>query len=162
MDEKEDPDANAAPGADDQVSGASDDGVEDGGADGNGEVVGGGEAAADAAADAAAPATEVAAALDLGLPGITLLTPPAGEGPRPVLRWEPVPDADSYLVILRADVEAAASWVWRGTDTQIRVGFVTDPGLGGPEVQPGMVWSVLALDGEQVPVAQSAERSITP
>lgn len=115
-----------------------------------------------AAGEVAGPATEVAAALDLGLPGITLLTPAAGEGPRPVLRWEPVPGADSYLVILRDGVEAAASWVWRGSDTQVRVGYVTDPGFGGPELQPGMVWSVLALDDRDLPVAQSGERPIAP
>lgn len=106
--------------------------------------------------------TELEPATPLGLPGIELHTPPAGGGPRPVLAWSSVPDATSYLVVLRAGVDAPASWVWRGTATEVQVGLTDLPGLGGPEVEAGMVWSVLALDDDELPVAQSRERPIAP
>lgn len=101
-------------------------------------------------------------AFELDLPGIELLTPMSGEGQRPVLTWDSVDGAASYLVVLRAAPEAPASWLWRGDRTEIRVGFVTDPGLGGPEVRDGMVWSVLAFDADDVPLAQSGQRPIAP
>lgn len=107
-------------------------------------------------------AEQLPPALELELPEITLLTPGSGEGPRPVLSWEPVPDAATYLVLLRSEPDGPAVWAWRGEDTEIRVGFVEQPGLGGPEVDEGMVWSVLALDADDLPVAQSGERPIAP
>lgn len=118
----------------------------------------------DGEADRVTPvdAGEIAPVLDLDLPGVTLVTARHGEGPRPVLRWEPVPDAANYLVVLRDGVEAPASWVWRGTNVEVQVGFGDRPGLGGPEVRPGMVWSVLAFDADDAPIAQSDERPIAP
>jgi len=113
--------------------------------------------------EAPLPAVEEGApALALDLPGIELLTPTGGGGERPVLSWASVEGTASYLVVLRADPEAPASWLWRGDRTEIQVGFVTDPGLGGPEIRDAMVWSVLAFDADDVPIAQSGQRSIAP
>jgi hypothetical protein len=99
---------------------------------------------------------------DLGLPPLTLLTPATGEGPRPVLRWEPVEGAATYAVAVYAAAGEPASWSWRGAGTSVRVGFVDDPTVGGPNVVAGMTWSVLALDGDDEPVAQSNERPLGP
>ncbi|MCC5948039.1 MAG: hypothetical protein JJT89_06240 [Nitriliruptoraceae bacterium] len=117
---------------------------------------------ADEVDEPTADAVEVAPAIDLDLPGIELLTPASGEGPRPELRWAEVDGASSYLVVLRRDADGAASWAWRGTGTSVPVGPVEQPGLGAPEVEAGMSWSVLAFDAADEPVAQSRERSIAP
>jgi hypothetical protein len=99
---------------------------------------------------------------DLGLPPMTLLTATDGEGPRPVLEWEPVDGATSYAVSVYAGVGEPARWSWRGDDTSVRVGFVEDPSVGGPNVIAGMTWGVLALDANGEPIAQSNERPLGP
>ena len=99
---------------------------------------------------------------DLGLPEVVLNTPQAGEGPRPVLTWEPVEGAVTYAVTVYAGAGDAARWSWRGEETSVRVGFVEDTTVGGPNVIDGMTWSVLALDGDDEPIAQSNERPLAP
>jgi hypothetical protein len=106
--------------------------------------------------------TEGAPRPDLGLPAVTLLTPSTGQGPRPVLEWEPVDTAVTYAVSVYAGAGEPARWSWRGTATSVRVGFVDDPSVGGPNVVAGMTWSVLALDADDEPVAQSNERPLGP
>lgn len=117
---------------------------------------------ADGEADTDAMVDEAVPAIDLELPGIDLLTSTSGAGPRPELRWDAVDGADSYLVVLRRDLDGPASWAWRGTATAVVVGPVEQPGLGAPQVEDGMTWSVLALDADNVPIAQSQERPIGP
>ena len=106
------------------------------------------------------PETEPRVAL--GLPGIVLHTPQSGEGPRPLLTWEPVDGALTYAVTVYAGPEQPARWSWRGEQTSVRVGFVEDSTVGGPNVIDGMTWSVLALDADDEPVAQSSQRPIGP
>lgn len=99
---------------------------------------------------------------DLGLPEVVLTTPQAGEGPRPLLTWEPVDGAATYAVTVYAGAGEAARWSWRGEETSVRVGFVEDTTVGGPNVIEGMTWGVLALDGDDEPIAQSNERPLDP
>lgn len=99
---------------------------------------------------------------DLGLPEMVLTTPQAGEGPRPVLTWEPVDGAATYAVTVYAGAGEAARWSWRGQETSVRVGFVEDTTVGGPNVIDGMTWGVLALDSDDEPIAQSNERPLAP
>lgn len=99
---------------------------------------------------------------DLGLPELVLTTPQAGEGPRPLLTWEPVDGAATYAVTVYAGAGEAARWSWRGEETSVRVGFVDDTTVGGPNVIDGMTWNVLALDSDDEPIAQSNERPLAP
>ena len=99
---------------------------------------------------------------DLDLPEVELTGPTSGQGPRPELTWEPVDAAATYAVTLYAGPEAPAVWSWRGEDTSVRVGFVDDVTAGGPDVTEGMTWAVIALDGNDEPIAQSEQRPIAP
>jgi hypothetical protein len=99
---------------------------------------------------------------DLGLPDVVLTTPRSGEGPRPLLTWEAVDGAATYAVTVYAGSGEPARWSWRGEGTSVRVGFVEDTTVGGPNIIDGMTWSVIALDGDDEPVAQSNERPLAP
>lgn len=99
---------------------------------------------------------------DLGLPELALTTPQSGEGPRPELTWEPVEGASTYAVTVYAGPGERARWSWRGGATSVRVGFVEDTSVGGPNILEGMTWTVVAFDAEDRPIAQSGERPLSP
>lgn len=99
--------------------------------------------------------------LDFGLPAMDLIAPASGGGPRPELAWEPVEGADEYsLTIYRED--DVAYWAWTGPETSVRVGRTEDLSVGGPRIEAGMTWTVLAFDADGQVIAQSGERPIAP
>jgi hypothetical protein len=95
--------------------------------------------------------------------GIVLLTAEAGGGRRPLLAWDPVPDATRYAVFVYSP-SGAAYWTWWGESTSVHVGGEPrlDDGALGPAVTEGMSWAVLAFDADGSPVAVSPRRPIAP
>jgi hypothetical protein len=93
---------------------------------------------------------------------IVQLTDKSGGGPRPILAWEPVTEADSYTVVVY-DADGAPWWSWAGTNTEVVIGGVeTDTEIGGPRAVEGARWSVMAFDTEGNLVGASPKRSIQP
>lgn len=113
-----------------------------------------------AADDDAEPAEPLFAGLD---GSVTLLTDTSGGGPRPLLEWEAVADADHYSVYVYAP-DGDVYWVWTGHDTSVPVGGAPQiaDGAPGPSVTDGMTWAVLAHDADGVPLAVSEQRPIAP
>lgn len=99
----------------------------------------------------------------LGIPGLALLTPMSGAGPRPELAWEPVDGAFFYNVVV-LDPTGRGYWGWEGTDTSVHVGGepVIKEGLSGPSVIDGMTWQVSAYDSDQNLIALSHQQPIAP
>ena len=98
-----------------------------------------------------------------GVPGIDLLTPESGEGPRPELEWGPVDDVFFYNVVL-LDPTGRGYWGWEGTATAVHVGGepVIEEGLSGPSVIDGMSWQVSAYDSDLKLIALSHQQPIAP
>lgn len=99
-----------------------------------------------------------------GLDGqLDLVTPTSGGGIRPELEWEPFPGADHYSLYLYAP-DGSVYWVWSGMGTSVHVGGEPQlrDGAPGPSVIGGMSWAVMAHDANQIAIAVSARRSISP
>jgi hypothetical protein len=95
---------------------------------------------------------------------VTLLTPKQGKGIRPVFRWEPVPDAANYLLVVQ-NKKGRAYWSWQGTETEVPMGGgekPTKPGSGGPRVADGYRWIVSAFGAGGELLAISKRRPISP
>lgn len=99
----------------------------------------------------------------IDLQSIETSTPASGEGPRPELRWEPVPDAELYLVTV-FDPSGAPYWAWQGETTSVHVGGEPQlrPEAAGPSVIDGMSWEVIAVDGELGLLAESERQELSP
>jgi hypothetical protein len=95
---------------------------------------------------------------------VTLLTPKQGGGIRPVLRWKPVPDTATYLLVVQ-DTKGRAYWSWQGTKTEVPMGGgekPSRPGSGGPRVARGYRWIVSAYGASGELLAISKLRPISP
>lgn len=149
------------PEASPQVVAAIDDEVElDGPAPGDDED---GAAAVGSDTDPAPVAVEEGPArMSADVAGIELLTPAAGDGRWPELAWEAVAGAERYSVTVFLGPGEPAYWAWRGSETSVVVGGGATRTGGGPQVQPGMTWSVVALAADGSVVAQSGERPLGP
>lgn len=98
----------------------------------------------------------------LGLDEVTLQTEPSTD-PRPLLAWDPVDGATTYVVSVYTPT-GEAYWVWHTAGTEVHLGG--EPRLrdevSGPSASPGMSWSVLAVDATGLPVAASSPAVLHP
>ncbi|MFP4233782.1 MAG: hypothetical protein ACLFUG_02505 [Nitriliruptoraceae bacterium] len=83
-------------------------------------------------------------------------------GPDPEPAWEPVSGAESYSVTLFAGPGERAYWAWRGAEASVVVGGSQQRTAGGPQLHPGMTWSVVAFAADGSLVDHSGERPIGP
>jgi hypothetical protein len=98
-----------------------------------------------------------------GLAPVVLLTPASGGGPRPLLEWERVVEAASYLVVVY-DGDGDAFWS--------AITDATSVYLGGPELIPeansaprlagDSTWVVFARDATGRVIAASGRAPIAP
>lgn len=96
----------------------------------------------------------------LDLAPISLVTPGSGEGPRPMLRWEPVDGAATYTVLVM-DAGGERWWSWSGSETEVVLGGVdTQSDVGGPVAGDGVTWVVFAFDPDDVLVGVSSRRNL--
>jgi hypothetical protein len=98
-----------------------------------------------------------------GFNGLELFTAASGGGTRPLLEWSNVEGADTYSVVVY-DPEGTPYWQALTDETSIYVGgsiqLLED--RPGPRISVGSSWSVVALDGDQLPLAISGIASIGP
>jgi hypothetical protein len=99
-----------------------------------------------------------------GVEPLEVLGPPeTGAGPVPVFSWSPVEGATLYdLVVVGPD---GPIWAWQGEETELALGglpFERPEGLGGPVLETGSCWSVVALDGNGHVIAASPLLSVSP
>ncbi len=94
---------------------------------------------------------------------ITQTTPTSGGGTRPLLSWEPVDGAATYLVIVFTAEEAPYwSTITDQTETHVGGAVAIPDGVDGPEVADGYSWAVYADDETGTPIASSPIRPISP
>lgn len=107
--------------------------------------------------------TTVVAPLDFDIPAIEVTTPTSGEGPRPELSWEPVPETVFYLVTVYTP-SGDPYWAWQGEKTAVHVGGEPqlEPDAAGPSVVDGMTWEVVAVGPSDEPLAASGLMEISP
>jgi hypothetical protein len=99
-----------------------------------------------------------------GVETVEVLAPPAtGAGPVPVFRWSRVEGAARYdLVVVGPQ---GPIWAWQGEETEVALGGLASErpeGLGGPILETGSCWSVVALDNHGHVIAASPLLSISP
>jgi hypothetical protein len=94
---------------------------------------------------------------------VVLTAPTSGGGARPLLSWDPVDGAGSYVVFVYAP-NGDIYWSWSGSDTSVHVGGEPQlgDGVSGPSVAQGMTWGVIAYDADLLPIAVSEKRPIAP
>lgn len=96
----------------------------------------------------------------LDLAPISLVTPVSGEGPRPMLCWEPVDGAATYTVLLM-ETGGEPWWSWSGPETEVVLaGVDTQSDVGGPAAGDGVTWLVFAFDSDDVLVGVSSRRNL--
>lgn len=107
--------------------------------------------------------TTVVTPVDFDLPSIEVTTPTSGEGPRPELSWEPVPETVRYLVTVYTP-SGDPYWAWQGEKTAVHVGGEPqlEPDAAGPSVVDGMTWEVVAVGPDDEPLASSGRMEISP
>lgn len=107
--------------------------------------------------------TTVVVPLNIEVPVIEVTTPTAGEGPRPELSWEPVPETVRYLVTVYTP-GGDPYWAWQGENTSIHVGGEPrlEPDAAGPSVVDGMTWEVVAVGSNDELLAASGRMEISP
>lgn len=79
---------------------------------------------------------------------MVLLTPPMGNGPKPLLAWEAVDGATTYDVIVNTR-DGGPYWAWRGAATQVWLGgHETEPDADteGPVLVEPMQLTIVATD----------------
>jgi hypothetical protein len=112
-----------------------------------------------------APVEELEPRLPLpDVDAMELLTPAAGVGAFPTLRWEPVADAHRYHLSVIDDA-GRTMWAWTTTDEQVVLGGYEQPPpehVRGPRLHAPMHWHVLARDADERIIAQSGLRPIAP
>jgi hypothetical protein len=101
-------------------------------------------------------------AADMGLATMVILTPEEGVGERPDLAWEPVEGATMYRVTVLGP-DGTLYWGWAGEETSVPLGGFPrlEDAASGPRVVSGMTWTVVALDGDLVPVAVGGPASLS-
>ncbi len=119
-----------------------------------------------AACGGAAPAgTTTTTTAPPAVGAVVLLAPPTTDaGSVPRFEWEAYPDAASYRLAVIAP-SGLPIWAWEGEETAVFLGGLPverPPGMRGPVIEPGSVWSVAALDAEGAVLAVSAERLVSP
>jgi hypothetical protein len=108
-----------------------------------------------------APAEPILAVPDADV--ITQTTATSGGGTRPLLSWEPVDGAASYLVIVFTAEEAPYwSTITDQPETYVGGAAAIPDGVDGPEVADGYSWAVYADDETGAPIASSPIRPIAP
>lgn len=107
--------------------------------------------------------TIVVAPLDFDIPAIEVATSTSGEGPRPELAWEPIPDTVFYLVTVYTP-SGDPYWAWQGERTAVHVGGEPqlEPDAAGPSVVDGMTWEVVAVGPSDELLADSGRMEISP
>lgn len=98
-----------------------------------------------------------------GADQVEQLTAPTGEGDRPLLSWEPIDEASTYLVIVY-DADGAAYWSAITEQTEVYVGgpLPIPAERTGPRVSSGFTWAVFADDADGALLAASGRRPIEP
>lgn len=94
---------------------------------------------------------------------ITLLTGGSGLGPRPLLQWEPVESAVTYVVSVNAPT-GGPLWTWQGAATEVPFGGgpADDPDTTGAQLTSPATWFVAAIDTAGRVMATSPEAELTP
>lgn len=83
----------------------------------------------------------------------------ANAGAAPTFTWKAVSGASAYrLSVLAAD---GPTWAWTGDATSIRYGGV-DEGVPGPALRAGSWWSVAAFGADDIAIAMSELRAVSP
>lgn len=101
---------------------------------------------------------------DLVPTAISVLTPSTGNGPKPLLAWEPVDGATTYDVVV-STVDGAPYWAWRGTEQQVWLGGSQNapaPDTEGPILVGPMLLTVFASDAGGIPLAAGGPLEIAP
>lgn len=99
-----------------------------------------------------------------GVDEITLNTPQKGAGVKPQFAWQPLDGAVRYTVVLYT-ADRKPYWAWDGTATSIYLGGSdTAPrdDSAGPVLSAGMLWAVMAFNGDDRLIGSSALRPISP
>jgi hypothetical protein len=110
----------------------------------------GGDLDADAPSSSAAVVLSGPAEIDAGLV--------------PMFEWESFVGAANYRLAV-VGPSGLPIWGWEGDGTSVYLGGLPverPPGMRGPVIVSGSVWSVAALDGAGEVIALSEERSISP
>jgi len=115
-----------------------------------------------------APTTTEAAPTELAdldsLATITILTPTDGNGPRPLLEWEPVNGAVHYLLTVTPP-DDVAYWAWSGAESMVWFGGTHEQppdGVAGPTLFEPMELRVVAVDDADRIIAASQPALINP
>lgn len=125
------------------------------------------ESTTSAAATTTTTSTVPAATTEFGqLAGteIVLLTPATGNGPKPLLTWEPVVGASTYDVIVNT-LDGGPYWAWRGATSEVWLGGhepEPDPDTEGPVLVEPMLLTVVATDDSGIPLAGIGPVEIAP
>jgi hypothetical protein len=99
-----------------------------------------------------------------GVEPLEVLGPPAtGAGSVPVFSWSPVAGATLYDLVVVGP--SGPIWAWQGEETEVALGGLPierPEGLGGPVLETGSCWSVVALDGNGHVIAASPLLPVAP
>ncbi|MFT7607766.1 MAG: hypothetical protein ACI9MX_000822 [Candidatus Aldehydirespiratoraceae bacterium] len=90
-----------------------------------------------------------------------ILAVEAEPGPRPLLSWAPVAEAQRYTLVVLG-LNGDPYWAWSGVDTSVAMGGITDPDVVGPWVHEPMTWTVAAIDATGLAIALSDPGALTP
>jgi len=114
-------------------------------------------------APATTTTTVVEAPAITGAAVIEQTTPTSGEGPRPLLAWEPVEGTATYTVVVYTGT-GAPYWSSVTDEPGIYVGgpLQIPAGRTGPNVSDGYTWVVYADDADGNLLAVSPQRPIAP
>lgn len=120
-----------------------------------------GETASTAPTTQTSAATQAQEAFLSGLDLATVVGAVAeGDGPRPTLNWDEIPDASSYTVLV-LDSEGRPWWSWSGSSTQVVLGGIdSDLAIGGPTASAGATWIVFAFGSDDAVIGASPQLNL--
>jgi hypothetical protein len=97
------------------------------------------------------------------VPGIAVHTAGAGVGARPLLAWDPVDGAASYVVAVTVPA-GGPLWAWSGVATDVPYGGgpAADPDTSGAQLAQPSTWFVAAVDAGGLVLAASVITEIAP